>query len=187
VSAFVINPYQFGFPPFEVGLNFRQTSTYVTDGANETYVLGTDSYPTTRAGVTFGYTAGFSSASTRNRSTSVDRRLAGIHFDGGTADAVFRVDLPAAGVYEVRMAMGDAAGANGYGCDLTDGISTLISIANGSNGTVFTDATAARHTAADWPTDNVAATVTFGAANAFFNYVGTNTVCLCHLYFKRTS
>ena len=187
MSAFVINPYQFGFPPFEIGLNFRATSGYATDGTNETYVLAGDTYPTTRGGVTFGYTGGMPSGNGRNRSTSVDRRLAGMHFDSSTADAVFRLDLPAAGSYEVRMALGESTLANTHGGDLTDGVSTLISIPNASNSTPFTDSTNVAHTSGNWPTNNNPAAVTFTTTTAFFNYVGTGNVCCAHLFFKRLS
>ena len=187
MSAFVINPYQFGFAPFEIGLNFRGTSAYVTDGTNETYVLASDTYPTTRDGVTFGYTSGMPSGNGRNRTTGVDRRLAGMHFDGGTADAEFRLDLPAAGTYEIRMALGDAVTANTHGGNLTDGVTTLISIPAGSNSPTFTDATDVGHTAPNWPSNNNPASVVFSTTTAFFQYVGTGNVCVAHLYFKRTA
>jgi hypothetical protein len=189
MSSFVINPYQFGFAPFEIGLNFRATSGYVTDGTNETYVLASDTYPTTRGGVTFGYTSGMPSSNGRNRSAGVDRRLAGMHFDGGTADAEFRLDLPAAGTYEVRMALGDVTGGNTHGGDLTDGVSTLISIPNAVNASpnVFTDATDVGHTAGNWPNNNNPASVVFSTTTAFFNFVGTGNVCTAHLFFKRTA
>jgi hypothetical protein len=91
-------------------LNFRSTSGYVTDGAGQTYVLATDTYPTTRGGVTFGWeTPGPTGHA--NRSTSLDVRLAGIGYrvnSSGGAAGIFRVALPATGTYNLRLAMGDA-------------------------------------------------------------------------------
>jgi hypothetical protein len=95
---------------WDKGFNFRQTSGFVTDGANETYVLSGDSYPATRNGVTFGWED--APSGDRDRNSGIDRRLAGMNFVSSAAGASayrFRVDLPAAGDYAVRLAIGDEA------------------------------------------------------------------------------
>ena len=144
------------------GFNFRQTSGYVTDGANETYVVG-DSYPTTRNGVTFGWESGLGGVV--NRSTGVDRRLAGINYvfnDGGAH--VFRVDLPNAGSYVLNAAFGDTTGGNGIpqSSKFQDGSTSLWTNSvtfNESPGWV--DAVGNQHTtASDWVANNSPATFT---------------------------
>src|SRR3990167_6684343 len=90
---------------WDKGFDFRNTSAYVTDPADHTYVLHTETYPTTRNGVTFGWSAG--TIDSRDRDSGIDARLAGINF--GAATGTFRVDLPATGDYDVRIASGDAS------------------------------------------------------------------------------
>lgn len=99
---------QVGFrvAPFVKGFNFRQTSGYVTDSPLCTYVLN-DLYPTTRGGTTFGWDVAGSGTVALNRTTTNDK-YAGINcqLNNGT-QRTFRIDLPAAGRYQIRMAVGD--------------------------------------------------------------------------------
>lgn len=91
----------------DIGINFRGTSGYVTDGADETYALAADSYPTSRGGWTFGLVSG--SVTYFNRNSGVDRRFAGAMFAtfaSGTVD--FRVDLPATGDYDIHVIAADS-------------------------------------------------------------------------------
>ena len=97
------------------GFNFRATSGYVTDPAGTTYSIG-DAYPQTRNGITFGWTT--APTGVRDRSTTVDHRLAGVCFEGSNNTATFQVDLPAAGTYNIGCADGDA-GFNGVGGIIT--------------------------------------------------------------------
>ena len=93
----------------EYGFNFRATPGFVQDGQHETYVLNSDSFPTERKGLVFGYSGG--GATARDRNSSIDRRLAGMHFvaNAATNRSYFRIKLPEGpGVYEVRFALGDA-------------------------------------------------------------------------------
>src|SRR5215813_6529220 len=92
-----------GFTPFDFGINFRASAGFVADGANETYCLA-ENYPTARGGAMFGWTSGAPSA--RDRTTSADRRLAGMNFVSGS-QGTFRIDLPAPGTYDVRLAIGE--------------------------------------------------------------------------------
>ena len=190
MSAFVINSYQFGFAPFKIGLNFRATSGYVTDGADETYVLGTDSYPTTRGGVTFGWESGFSSANTRNRDTSPDRRIAGIHFDTD-GNAVFRVDLPSAGTYSVRLAQGDNSVNNSAGGELRDDATTKITIStatlNSLGGVGAVDATNTWYSRTNWPSSNSAVSVVFSSSICRFALASPGATVLQHLFLERTA
>jgi len=91
---------------WDKGFNFRGTSGYVTDGANETYVLLGDAYPVTRNGVTFGW---LSAPSSGDRDSTIDRRLAGINYtaNDGASQRDFQIDLPAAGDYIISLALGD--------------------------------------------------------------------------------
>jgi hypothetical protein len=93
----------------DIGINFRATSGYVTDGTDETYCRADDAYPTTRGGWTFGWEAIPAITNDRDRTTITDRRLAGVNFSGSTTftDARFRVDLPSAGNYDIHAAFGD--------------------------------------------------------------------------------
>lgn len=115
-------------------LNFRLTSGYVTDGAGETYVLGTDAHPTTRGGVTFGYVdVGGGAPVAGDRSTSYGSRFAGrINYkrDSNT----FRVDL-ANGAYDLRASMGAVTASATVELIIWDGAeSDGIVLANWLNG-----------------------------------------------------
>lgn len=143
----------------DLGMNFRATSTYVTDGAQETYSIG-ELYPTTRGGATFGWS---STPSTRDRSSAVDRRLAGVH-TMSTIGQYFRVDLPAAGRYDVHLALGDQTQFNRIEWDLNDTGTVLAQYRNGGaqlSVANFMDATGMVRASADWPSQEAKLTCTF--------------------------
>lgn len=149
------------FAAFTVWVNFRDTAGYVTDGTNQTYCLG-EAYPTTRGGATFGWESGFTSTNRRNRTTSLDPRLAGICFAFDPAAAVFRLDLPAAGTYDVSLALGDASAGLSIGGAVKDTSTVKITIPNAAFATNnFVDATNTSYTGANWPGSNTSVSVVF--------------------------
>lgn len=147
---------------WDKGLNFRATSGYVSDGADETYVLHSDAYPTTRNGVTFGWEV--PGIESRDRNAGLDRRLAGINFDRAEANKGFRVDLPATGTYALRAAFGDAGGNNYYDFALQDDATVFKTFAATLlTAAAFSDATGAILTSTDWPGSNQAIDRTFAS------------------------
>src|SRR5690606_37932986 len=94
---------------FNEGFNFRATAAFRADDPADTqYVLATDSYPTTRNGVTFGWESGSPAGRDRSSSGYIDARLAGLHFVANTgSQATFRVDLVQTGQHEIRAAFGE--------------------------------------------------------------------------------
>lgn len=148
--------------PFVEGLNFRSTAGYVTDGTDETYVLDTDTYPTTRAGVTFGWESG--SPFDLDRDSGNDRRLAGCHACFSTAPETFRVDLPNTGTYDIYLACGDAASDQAaQDWKVKDSTTQLFTITANPGSNEFVDATNTVRTAAAWPGSNVANQQTFAS------------------------
>jgi hypothetical protein len=144
--------------PFKQGINFRSTLSYVTDGPDEyAQVVSTVNYPTTTPqGANVGYEV-TGSIYQVNRSTTVDPRLAGLHYANAAHNPQYRIDLPAVGEYEVRVALGDATNNNRVNADLYDGDDFVVVLAADrsiSSGT-FADATDVLRSAAAWPTDNV--------------------------------
>lgn len=153
----IINPFAFssggGFTPFDAGINFRATPTYVTDGANETYCEASDNYPTSRGGFTFGWDNS-TGVSELNRNSGVDRRLAGMNYLSKTnTSRYFRLDLPEAGTYEIHIAVGDASNTANCGCIVRDGVgSTLFELTGDTSSSgSFKDASNTQYTAANWP------------------------------------
>jgi hypothetical protein len=148
----------------DIGINFRGTAGYVTDGTNQTYCLSTDSYPTTRGGVTFGWES--TDGEGRDRSTTVGPELAGINYANNTS-SVWRLDLDATGDYEVHVAAGDQGGFNDCLWDLIDDATVFQSITNGAgflSPGEFKDATdTLRTTAADWLSNEQPYERTFGS------------------------
>src|SRR5512146_2756768 len=120
------------------GFNFRSTVDYVTDPTNTVYVARASYvYPTA---VTCGgdsITLGWDSATSlqavnRNAQTGDGARLAGcVSLIANTATRYLRVDLPAAGDYKVRLAIGDYSYAGSHHVRVTDGVggATLIDVA----------------------------------------------------------
>ena len=147
----------------DIGINFRASSGYVTDGTGETYSLG-EAYPTTRGGVTFGWDTDLTS-NTRDRNSGIDRRLAGIVFNN-TVGRNFRLDLTSATDHDVHCAAGDIASINAALWDFQDDTTVFdattgdpIDAANGD----FKDATDTKYSAANWPGSETAISRTFGS------------------------
>ncbi|WP_372897417.1 sialate O-acetylesterase [Stieleria sp.] len=159
-----------------VKYNFRATDAYVTDGAGETPVDG-DLYPSSLGGLTAGWTA--PGAVTRDRSLSVDVRLAGVNYTNNIARP-FKVELPSTGEYEIRLAAGDAGSSTPVGLHLQDNGVTFASISGAQSG-AFYDASGVLRTAAAWPTDNVAITHTFTSTAFQIIADGSDYACLAHL------
>lgn len=174
------------------GFNFRATSGYVTDASDETYVIG-DSYPTTRTingtSVTFGWES-VPGDGTRNRTTnsSYAPELSGIaQVQSGQASSeyIFRVDLPAAGDYSIRLGAGDAGnlGSNPVFFAVRDTTTDLITQSQ-TTPTGFLDASLVdRTTAALWKSNNVAVTKTF--STTIFRFAckrpTSGSSCIAHI------
>lgn len=155
---------------FDVGVNFRYSTAYVTDPAGTTYcdVFG-NSYPQTRGGITFGWTT--SGVQFRDRSSTYDARIAGVNFATDTtgSPSKFRIDLPSSGATNIYCAMGDPGnGPNAYlqVFDNTTSLGTLI--ADKSAPSNFYDSTDTGYSAANWPSSNTSATKTFTGTIAVF-------------------
>lgn len=146
----------------DLGINFRATAGYVTDGTNETYCLHTDFYPVTRGGFTFGWEAAGGEVDSRDRSTGVDRRLAGLNKSLSTTAPDFRLDLDATGDKIVHAAFGDQGFAVPVGWDLKDTTTTFqTNSGSTSAGNRWDDAGGTERTNTTWPTDEVGVARTF--------------------------
>jgi hypothetical protein len=148
------------------GFNFRLTNPYVTDGTNEIRVDLSEAYPSGKTIDGDSFDCGFESSSSTgqaNRNAALDARLAGIVYKfGGTPDD-FRIDLPSAGNYIIRLAVGDATDAQTQNLDLLDGSSVLLSISNVATGIEqFIDASGTlRTSAANWVSNQAETQYTF--------------------------
>jgi hypothetical protein len=171
----------------DIGLNFRGTAGYVTDGSGQTYVVG-DAYPTTRAGITFGWTD-TSSLVPVDRTTSNDVRLAGINYLPAGVTSDFKVDLTAlggAGNYDIRIALGDPVSSFiGQSLVVKDNAATLFSIGGSQGNNQFIDASNAVRTAAAWPGSNVAVRVTCTSSFLVFTMGGSSYNTLAHISISR--
>ena len=140
-----------------IGFDFRASSNFVTDPAGDTYVLASTAYPTPFNGVNFGWTD-VSLVQSRNRSTKVDPRLAGMNYATNGKPATFYLDLPASGTYNLSLALGDDGfTACSVQCQIQflDGSTVLATLTKGSEVTgYFYDAQGNNWSAAAWPTKN---------------------------------
>ena len=149
----------------DAGFNFRSTSGYVTDGAGQTYVLKTDSYPTTRDTFTFGWDA--APSNDRDRDATADVRLAGINYQANASpEAVLRVDLDATGDHDIHLACGDTASAQyDQYVQFRDGTTAFATI--DKTETIaqdnYYDATGTKYSEANWPGSETAISHTFSS------------------------
>ena len=177
---------------FDKGFDFRATSGFVVDPANCTFVIG-DNYPTTRNGVTFGWTSP-NSGQMADRNSGIDARLAGINYNGNAnAPLSFRIDLPSPGAYTITLAIGDAsAGQTDQHVVVKDNNTTLrtIDFPTGYPSDQFADAVGNLWTSdAAWVSSNVKDTQTF-ATTTFIISLGANNAdatatTLAHIFLSQ--
>jgi hypothetical protein len=165
------------------GFNFRQTAGFVTDGINETYCRSYsngDGYPVTRNGVTFGWDANYNGLTDRDRLTADNLRnpklsgMVAMQASGSDSYARFRVDLPAAGAYRIRLAAGDAGSNNRSYWRILDNTTELVASADTSlpASNYYVDATDTLHTnSALWWGKNAYVDLTFATTTFIFELV----------------
>lgn len=164
------------------GFNFRAGQAFVTDGPDETWVLGFNTlYPTTRNGVTFGWTGG--GTDIRDRNAGIDPRLAGTNlWTGGSTE--FRVDLPYTGEFEIGLAMGDASFARSQmGVDVKDDTTPMISLLDMDPGAgQWFDASGVKRTSVSlWTGQHATVRVIFSTTTLNVQFTDTGETHMAHL------
>ena len=110
------------------GMNFRTSAVWGTDPTNTTGVYDDMAYPTTLTiggeSVVCGWTS-VTDLDSRDRNVASDNRLRGMHFITASRALEFRVDVPSAGTYKVRVALGDEAGSSGK-LEILDGLAGTV-------------------------------------------------------------
>jgi hypothetical protein len=174
------------------GVDFRATSGYVTDPTNCTYetLVGSPyvNYPTTTPqGNNIGWeTAGFGWLNSRDRSTGVDARLAGILYNTNANTPVYRIDLPATGSHNNGLAIGDMGSSPTTTVVFKDDVTTISTVSGLSAAANFLDATGVSRTAAAWPGSQALLAHTF-ASTIFRAELGTGSATsgfIAHLYIE---
>lgn len=171
------------------GVDFRQSSGFVTDPTNYTSDItqGSNNYPTTTPqGVNVGWESGGAQISTRDRNSSLDPRIAGLAFTFGGTGSTYRIDLPSSGSYQVGLGAGDPAAGQIVDIDLYDTNTKLVTLSSGSisAGTV-NDATNTNYSDAAWPGSQAMVTQTFSTTICRFKVdpAGTgNLVVICSVF-----
>lgn len=172
------------------GLPFRSTSSYVTDGADDSVETSTAnttdsavyavSYPrTTAQGNTVGWENISGGIYTRNRNTA-GAKLAGFHFPDEAASAQrWRMDLPSAGQYAIRLAMGDYSyGSQTCGVIIYDDTTNVLQVSGVTTTAAnrYIDASGVeRIGVSGWDGNNVAVTRTFASTILRLGWDGTKT------------
>lgn len=153
---------------FAQGFDFRATSGFVTDVPPNQF-WSTALFPTVTAqGNNAGWDNG-TGISGRDRNSGNNPSIAGIILAAASVQRTFKVTLPAPGVYKIRLAIGDASNAlTGQFCQIFDN-TTLLATPVPANTTIaansFKDATGTTLTAANWPSMNTAASLTFATTS----------------------
>lgn len=167
-----------------IGINFRDTSGFVSDGVGDTYCLKTDTYPTTRGGVTFGWEdTGAQDSRDRTTGSPNNPKLSGINFvaNGGGATAQrWRLDLDTAAQHTVESAWGDQGSGQIIDAQMRDGTTAFVTYASTSTGAndAYYDSTGTlRTTAALWLANQTSVTRTFASTifRCVFNVTNTAT------------
>lgn len=151
------------------GFNFRDSVGFVTDGTNQKYSDDDDAYPNSDSIGGDSVVSGWLSLTNifaADRDTGIDVRLAGLEYVGGGAATYesWQCDLPAAGNYKVRLALGDAgfAQANSRVAIWDSTVSQLLNRTEGTSvAGHFVDAAGVDYAAAAWPGSNSQVTLTF--------------------------
>ena len=162
---------------WQAGFDFRATQGFVTDPAGDYAVLGKATlYPTTTNGVTYGWASayGYGQLSSYDLNAAVDPRLAGANaMNNNVSPAVFQVDLPAPGTYNVSLAIGLSNGfpaCNNSPCQIEfrDGSTSLfvltIPTAISPSG-AFVDANGKTWSATAWPMNNTTRQITLSGTH----------------------
>jgi hypothetical protein len=135
---------------YDVGFDFRATAGYVTDPTDCTYVLASDTSPTTRGGATFNWDAQY--LESRDRTTSGDTRLSGQNICGGIGTNTWTLTLPSTGDYDIYAAFGDAGNQQCINATISDNATAFITITNvlTGNSDEYIDAAGTARTRAAW-------------------------------------
>ena len=158
---------------WQAGFDFRSTQGFVTDPPGNNYVLAANTmYPTTGNGVTFGWTStGNKQLAGLDRNATVDPRLAGMNYvPNNVTPAVFQVDLPTPGVYNVSLAIGDSGNFSmcaSCKIEFRDGSNSLfvLTVSGGIALGSFVDANGNVWSAASWPTSNTTRQITLSGTH----------------------
>lgn len=180
---------------WDKGFDFRDSSGYVTDPTNCTYVLNSNdgAYPTTRNSVTFGWVS-IPFGNSRNRTTANDARLAGMNYIADSVQATFQVDLPSAQDYKISAAFNDpTVGMSDFYAQFKDNTTVLTTFdhAAGTGANEYYDASDVKRTSAsDWVTNNATIQKTFSSTT--FNLklarsTGNANVSVAHLFLSQVA
>lgn len=188
-------------PTYDFGFNFRLSSAFVTDPAGTIYFTSGFTgaayrYPTLQNVGGVSVQAGWTSAAqllARDRSASIDPRLAGLLGDNNLSTGVFRITLPTSGEWQISLAVGDQsfAGSVAYYDILdSDGTTVLHSVGPTASMSVgqFYDAMGTLHTsAANWVANNQPRTITLSGTDFYFrlNNPATGSSVINHLRFYK--
>ena len=177
---------------WKVGLNFRGTAGYVTDGSDETYCLGetasTERKTANGNSITFQWSGALSYALDRN--AGYDQRIAGVNLQINSTPRTLTITLPQAGTYLVRLAVGDFEYDRGYQyVQILDDGTPKLTVADGGGIShyYFDDATGTEYSYLTWPAGNTAVSVDF-ATTTFQMVIGLATeadyTSVAHLYLE---
>lgn len=144
---------------------------------------------TSSNGIPWSWTNLLGSLAARDRSGSVDPRVAGVCAvaTGSSNPATFNVTLPSAGTYDITLALGDQANQQTINFDILDNGNVLFNVATNVNTggpNNYLDATGTNRTSdTDWATNNAKKRLTFTTTSAGFrlNVPTVNSTCMAHL------
>ena len=128
-----------------------------------------------------------------DRTAAGDARLAGVKYNYGSTENKFRIDLPSAGTWSIRLAAGNPTFVGAAKWQLLDSDGTTVLASQAYADTTFNellDATGASHASpAAWLASNSAISVTFSGTTAYFNLQASTveSCCISHLSFESAS
>jgi hypothetical protein len=190
------------------GFNLRQTSGYVTDPAGTASITSSPQtrYSTTKTIASVDYSVGYDGTypyldfgtiegNTRDRDSGVDARLAGCFQCSNDSAARIIVTLPEAGLYDIRLACGDALYEKTQYIRIYDSGTLLATVASNVTSAAgsFLDANGVSRTAANWSANNTARQLDFSTTTCSIEYgAGDGTSsgsssALSHIHFTKVA
>lgn len=161
------------------GVAFRSTLGFVTDGPNTFAELAEfiDDYPTVTAqGNTVGWELITDDLVPQNGDAANDPRIAGATYCNGSG--TFRMDLPAAGTYQISVACGHPLSSASVAMEIKDDVLSLGSPVSGTTSAAqrFKDITNTEYTQLTWPTSNTPVNYEFATTIARFLFPPLNPI-----------
>ena len=170
---------------YDVGFDFWGASNLGTLQGTDTYVLGTDSYPTSRGGATFGWSVGSPLRFDSNTPYTSDSRILASALCA-FSPVTFSIGSLPSGTYKIWVGVGELGGRTND-ATFKDGSTTRLTISGLNSFYSLFDATNANLLYSDWVSAGGGASATITISSGTLNVVlaQSNTTAIAYLRLQK--